>query len=90
MAIKKSLTLRKWNLSGMERARLELARVLLLGYPDADSLDDLPQELIHSFDMLIKLSQTLDGRNRLLWTGCFSDWWKMRNELRHHWMLDAR
>lgn len=62
-------------------ARKALVLLILSTYPDTEDIDDLPQELVHSFNMLTKLS----------WGGMSIDfipmksWWPIRHHVVATW-----
>ena len=64
-------------------ARLALARILVMEYPDAESPDDLPQVLVHSFNVITGIVGKYGKEHHAVTH--FDIWWDARELLRDRW-----
>lgn len=65
-------------------ARIALAKILILNYPDAATPADLPQELVRSFDVLTEIAGAVGVKGKYA-SAYFDLWWKSRNSFRQKW-----
>ena len=72
--------------NGIMRARLAIARLLILGYPEVKRLRDAPPELVKAFDVLtdMLLHDGGDLKNGIVRT-MFKGWWRTRIMLKVRW-----
>jgi len=74
---------------GLLNTRRAIARVLILCYPEAELLSDLPQELVQAFDIITDIlveaigvdeGRQVEGRSH------FRAWWNLRNSFIPNWL----
>ena len=73
----------RYTYAGLLDARRAIARVLILRYPEAELVSDLPQELVQAFNIITRMM--LDGSD-IKGRQYFQYWWDLRNEFKPEWL----
>lgn len=64
---------------GLLQARFVIAQILFLNYPQAESMDDLPVELVRAFDAMTEI---IKDYNTYISVAKFNHWWVNRTYYR--------
>jgi len=75
----------KYTYADLLPARKVLARMIFESYPDAETLDEIPQELVQAFDILTDIVRSNShGTTRVTY---FEKWWNRRDNLTVKWWV---
>jgi len=64
---------------GLPEARRRIAAFMARKYSTDTAVEELPQELVYSFDVVTDILRTMDAREPFYYT--FAEWWSVAGEL---------